>query len=109
MTKEQDNLQTVHFAYNAFAQGDLPTVRRFPHCRRGSFSAAFTVVVLWACPWHGRQEVEQYFKTMAAALDFQNFAGDEFIVSHDFVRLGHNLHYLEFGGVISMAVVKGVG
>jgi len=89
MTSEQNNLQRVQQAYEAFVDGDLTTLLSFV-TNDVEFLPPFIAHVPWAHPWRGRKEVEQYFRTLAEALEFQEFAGDEFIVGPDsVVVLGH--------------------
>jgi ketosteroid isomerase-like protein len=46
--------------------------------------------VPWARAWRGRKEAEQYFKKIADALEFQEYAMDEFIAGdNSVVVLGH--------------------
>jgi uncharacterized protein len=86
---EQDNLQKVQRAYTAFADGDLPTLLSLV-TDDVEFLPPVIASVPWAHPWRGRREVEQYFRTLAEALEFQEFAPDEFIVSRDsVVVVGH--------------------
>jgi ketosteroid isomerase-like protein len=87
--REQDNLEKVRRAYKAFAEGDIQTLLSLCTDDLEILPAASTKVP-WAHPWRGRKEVEQYFKTLAEALDFQEYEFDEFIVSPDsIVVLGH--------------------
>jgi len=86
---EQDNLQTIQRAYKAFTERNLPTLLSSVSADVEFFPPAMARVP-WAHPWRGRTEVEQYFRTLAAVLDFQEFEGDEFILSSDsVVVLGH--------------------
>jgi len=86
---EQSNLETVQRAYKAFVQGDLPALLNMLTDDVEFLPPAATKVP-WAHPWRGRREVEQYFKTLAEALEFQAFEADEFIIGRDcVVVLGH--------------------
>jgi uncharacterized protein len=86
---EEDNLQKVQRVYKAFANRDLPTLLRLV-TDDVEFLPLVIASVPWAHPWRGRKEVEQYFRTLAEALEFEEFAADEFIVSRDsVVVLGH--------------------
>ena len=86
---EQDNLQTVRHAYKAFVEGDFSTVLSLV-IDDVEFLPPVIVSIPWAHPWRGRKEVEQYFRALAEGLEFQEFAGDEFIVGGDsVVVLGH--------------------
>ncbi len=85
---EQDNLQTVQRAYKAFIEGDLPAILNLV---TDDVEFLQTVSKIpWAHPWRGRHGVEQYFRTLTEALEFQVFQADEFIVAGDsVVALGH--------------------
>jgi uncharacterized protein len=86
---DQENLQTVQQAHKAFVQGDLPALLNLV-TDDVEFLPPPSANVPRAHPWRGRQQVEQYFKTLAEALEFQRFQADEFIVSRDsIVALGH--------------------
>jgi ketosteroid isomerase-like protein len=94
---EQENLQTVQRFYKLFIQGDLAAllnlttddVEFFPPVSAAAH-AAEALKAPRAYPWRGRKEVEQYFKALAEALEFQELNADEFIVGRDsVVVLGH--------------------
>jgi uncharacterized protein len=86
---KQDNLQKVRRAYKAFAEGDLAALLNLV-TNDVEFLPPVIASVPWTHAWRGRKEVEQYFRTLAEALEFQEFAADEFIVSRDsVVVLGH--------------------
>jgi hypothetical protein len=86
---EQNNRQKVESAYRLFVQGDVDTLLTLV-TGDVEFLPPVIANVPWAHPWRGRKEVEQYFKTLAQALEFQEFAADEFIVGgNSVVVLGH--------------------
>jgi uncharacterized protein len=89
---EQGNLQTlkrIQDIQEALLRGDVTTLLNLCTDDLEILPAA-SAKVPWAHPWRGRKEVEQYFKTVAEALDFQEYEFDEFIVSRDsIVVLGH--------------------
>jgi ketosteroid isomerase-like protein len=68
---EQDNLQKVRRAYKAFTEGDLATLLSLV-TNDVEFLPPVIASVPWAHPWRGREEVEQYFKTLAKRLSFRN-------------------------------------
>jgi hypothetical protein len=69
---EQYNLQTVKRIREALLCGDLPTLLKFCTDDLEILPAA-SAKVPWARPWRGREEVEQYFKTIAAEVEFQEY------------------------------------
>jgi ketosteroid isomerase-like protein len=86
---EHEYLQTVRSFYQAVKDGNLPAV-----------SKLFTDDIDWKdggvdrVPWstwcHGLKQFEQYGMNIFAALEFQVFQPDEFIVGqHTVVVLGH--------------------
>jgi uncharacterized protein len=86
---ELDNLQTVKRIREALLRGDLPALLKFCADDLEILPAA-SAKVPWAHPWRGRKEVEQYFKAIAAEVEFQEYETDEFIVSGDsVVVVGH--------------------
>jgi uncharacterized protein len=86
---EQDNLETVMRIREAILSSDLPALLSF--CTEDlEILPAVSAKVPWAHPWRGRKEVEEYFKTLAEALEFQEYETDEFIVDGDsVVVIGH--------------------
>jgi ketosteroid isomerase-like protein len=86
---EQDHLQTVKRIREALLRGDLPAVLNFCTDDLEILPSA-SAKAPWARPWRGRKEVEQYFKTIAEAIEFQEYEADEFIASAEtVVVLGH--------------------
>jgi hypothetical protein len=86
---DQENVQTVQQAYKAFVRGDLPELLSLV-TDDVEFLLPPSAHVPWAHSWRGREQVEQYFKTLAGALEFQEFQADEFIANRDnVVVLGH--------------------
>jgi ketosteroid isomerase-like protein len=85
---EQDNLQTVKRIREALLCGDLPTLLNF--ARRPRNSSGGIGEGPSAHPWRGRKEVANYFKTIAAEVEFQEYETDEFSVGWNcVVVLGH--------------------
>jgi len=80
---EQENLKTVQRFYNGASDGDIARL----------WSKLMTDDVDWIGPSirrHGREQVVQLGKETLAALEFQEFQPDEFIVGRDtVVVLGH--------------------
>jgi uncharacterized protein len=86
---EQDNLKTLKRIREALLRGDLPTLLKFCTDDLEIFPPP-SAKVPWARPWRGRKEVEQYFKMIAAEVEFQEYETDEFIVGGDsVVVVGH--------------------
>jgi uncharacterized protein len=89
LVPEQNNRQKVESAYRLFVHGDVDTLLTLV-TGDVEFLPPVIADVPWVHPWRGRKEVEQYFKTLAQALEFQEFAADEFIVGgNSVVVLGH--------------------
>lgn len=86
---KHDNLQTVMSIREALLRGDVPALLKF--CTDDlEILPAVSAKVPWTHPWRGRKEVEQYFKTIAEALEFQEYETDEFIAGGDSaVVIGH--------------------
>jgi uncharacterized protein len=80
---EQENLKTVQRFYNGASDGDIARL----------WSKLMTDDVDWigsSIRRHGREQVVQLGKETLAALEFQEFQPDEFIVGRDtVVVLGH--------------------
>jgi ketosteroid isomerase-like protein len=86
---ELDNLKTVKRIGEAVSEGDLPRILSL--CTDDlEILPALSHKVPWARPWRGQKEAAQYFKELADALEFQEYAMDEFIVGdNSVVVLGH--------------------
>ena len=84
-----DNLRTVRRIGEAVSESDLPSILSL--CTDDiEILPASSQKVPWARPWRGRKEAEQYFQKIAEALEFQEYAMDEFIAGdNSVVLLGH--------------------
>jgi ketosteroid isomerase-like protein len=81
---EQDHLQTVKRIREALLRGDLPALLNL--CTDDlEILPRTSAKVPWARSWRGRREAEQYFKTIAAEVEFQQYETDEFIVDAETV------------------------
>ena len=85
----QDNLRTVRRIGEAVSEGDLPRILRL--CTDDlEILPASSHKVPWARPWRGQKEAEQYFQKIAEAIEFQEYAMDEFVAGDkSVVVLGH--------------------
>lgn len=77
---KHDNLQTVMSIREALLRGDVPAILKF--CTDDLvILPAVSAKVPWTHPWRSGKEVEQYFKTIAEPLEFQEYETDEFIAA----------------------------
>lgn len=81
---EQQNVQTIQRAYDAYGRGDIDTILNM-----------LSDTVEWITPGpseiptagkrHGRKEVAEFFQTLARELDVQSFEAKQFIGQGDMV------------------------
>lgn len=80
---EQENVKTMKAAYDAFSQGDFPAVFSFLAEDAEYIAVGPADVIPWAGTYRGHAEIGQFFTRLGAALEFQEFAAQEFIAQGD--------------------------
>jgi uncharacterized protein len=87
---EQDNLEVVQRAYNAFAKGDLPALLDLLTSDvEWNFHPTYAGIPWAQHPWHGREGVLNALKILTEALELEIFQPDEFIAGKDKVVVLH--------------------
>jgi len=87
---EQPNTKVVQDAYAAFKRGDIPGLLNLMSDNVGWFLPGPREVIPFLGQRHGRDQVGQFFKSIAEAQDAEQFEPQEFIAQGDKVSVsGH--------------------
>src|ERR1700674_1389729 len=87
---EQQNVAVVREAYAAYKRGDMPGLLNTMADDVGWFLPGPKEILPYAGKRQGKQEVAQFFATVAATQDAEQFDQSEFIAQGDrVVVLGH--------------------
>jgi ketosteroid isomerase-like protein len=79
-----DPAQPVRALFAAFGRGDIPVAVQ--HLAEDvEWQVPGTDAVPYAGAWHGRDEVAEFFQRLGAAVEFEQFAVTEMLVSGDHV------------------------
>ncbi|MDQ3815947.1 MAG: nuclear transport factor 2 family protein [Armatimonadota bacterium] len=88
---EQTNIQTIQALYEAFGQGDLPTILEGV-TDDVDWRASGPQEIPYAGNWRGRDRVAQFFAAVARTLEHETFEPQEFIAQGDKVVVTGDEH-----------------
>lgn len=90
MTKEQENLQTIHQVYEDFGRGDVPAVLAMLTEDVRWFTPGPPDIIPYAGLRSGREQVAGYFTSFGEAVEVSKFEPRKFFAQDDMVVvLGH--------------------